>query len=329
LTSATYPDQVAAANIWSNQNAGLPADQRAVLVNGMPWDPAVKGLTAFPSVLDNLARNTSWTAQLGNAYFNQPEDVMNAVQAMRFQAQQSNVLVTTVQQRVYVDNGAIMIVPVNPLLVYVPYYNPWRIWGTMFVAYPGFYLPPPPVGLVVGVGIGFAVGISVGLFASYGWGFGAWGANWRGGGVLYNHGAYVSHSVSVANHGHFGGHNSGAFEHGGHGVPGGYHAAAHSAGAGHGPAGHSGFAGRPGTAGHAGAPAGRPAAGRAPAARSGAPPAGRSGAPAGRSGAPAGRSGAPAGRSGAPAGRSGAPAGRSGAPAGHSGAPGGHSGKGR
>src|SRR5580704_2981149 len=48
LTSATYPDQVAAANIWSNQNAGLPADQRAVLVNGMPWDPAVKGLTAFP-----------------------------------------------------------------------------------------------------------------------------------------------------------------------------------------------------------------------------------------------------------------------------------------
>jgi hypothetical protein len=342
LTSATYPDQVAAANIWSNQNAGLPAEQRAAAVNGMPWDPAVKGLTAFPSVLDNLARNTSWTAQLGNAYYNQPEDVMNAVQAMRFQAQQSNVLVTTVQQRVYVDNGAILIVPVNPGLVYVPYYNPWRIWGTMFVAYPGFYLPPPPVGLVVGVGIGFAVGISVGLFAGYGWGFGAWGANWRGGGVLYNHGAYVSRSMSVANHGHFGGHNSGAFEHGGRGVPGGYHAAAHSAGVGRAPAGRSGFgghsgapAGRPGPAGRAGAPAARAGApaGRsgAPAGRSGAPaaragaPTGRSGAPAGRAGAPSGRAGAPAGRSGAPAGRAGAPAGRAGAPAGRAGAPAGHS----
>jgi len=224
LTASTYPDQVTQANGWLHQNIGLPPEQRAAIADGMGWDPSVKALTAFPTVLDNLARNYSWASQLGNAYYNQPADVMNAVQAMRFQAQQAGVLVSTPQQRVFVDNGAIAIVPVNPALVYVPYYNPWRIWGPTFVAYPGYYLAPPPPGLVLGVGIAFAAAISIGLFAHYGWGFGAWAPNWRGGMVLYNHGAYYSRSVTVYNHGHFGGYNRGVFEHEGRGVPGGFHA---------------------------------------------------------------------------------------------------------
>ena len=62
LTGATYPDQIAAADTWLNQNMNLPPDQRAAGANAMDWDPAIKGLTAFPSVLDNLAKNTAWTA---------------------------------------------------------------------------------------------------------------------------------------------------------------------------------------------------------------------------------------------------------------------------
>src|SRR5580658_8762965 len=69
LTASTYPDQVAAADTWLNANLALPADQRAAAANGMTWDPAIKGLTEFPAVLDNLAKNTAWTTQLGNAYF--------------------------------------------------------------------------------------------------------------------------------------------------------------------------------------------------------------------------------------------------------------------
>src|SRR5271170_8025968 len=66
LTGATYPDQIAAADTWLNQNMGLPPAQRAAAADAQPWDPAVKGLTAFPAALDNLAKNTAWTAQLGN-----------------------------------------------------------------------------------------------------------------------------------------------------------------------------------------------------------------------------------------------------------------------
>ena len=228
LTASTYPDQVSEADTWLNQHMNQPPDQRAAGANNMSWDPAVKGLIEFPSELDTLAKNTAWTSQLGNAYYNQPGDVMNAVQAMRLQAQQSNVLVTTVQQRVVVEAGLIEIVPVNPAVIYVPYYNPWHIWGTLFVAYPGFVELPPPAGIVWASGIAFDPGIAVGVYAGYGWGFGAWAPAWDGGTVLFNNSTYISNSVTVANHGYFGGHDRGAFEHGGRGVPHGYQAHAHA-----------------------------------------------------------------------------------------------------
>jgi len=224
LTAATFPEQVREADDWTRQNAGLRPQQRADLANGMPWDPSVKALTAFPTVLNSLARNPNWTASLGNAYYNQPGDVMNAVQAMRVQAQQGGYLRSTPQQRVYYDGGQILIAPVNPELVYVPYYDPWRIYGAgIFAPYPGYYLAPGPPGWAVGLGIGFAVGISVGLFAHYGWGYNSWAPNWRGGGVYYNHADYISRSTTVYNHGNFGGYNRGVFEHAGRGVPSNFH----------------------------------------------------------------------------------------------------------
>jgi len=220
LTASTYPQQVSDADAWSQQNAGLPPQQRADIANGMPWDPSVKALTAFPTVLDNLARNTSWTSSLGNAYYNQPGDVMNAVQAARVQAQQAGYLRSTPQERVVYEGGLVTIVPVNPEVVYVPYYNPWRIYGGWVSPYAGFYVAPPPFGVALGLGIGFAaVGISIGLFGHYGWGYHSWEPNWRGGVVVYNHNTYISNSRTVYNSGHFGGYNRGVFEHAGPGVP--------------------------------------------------------------------------------------------------------------
>lgn len=318
LTASTYPQQVSDANNWSHQNAGLPPQQRADIANGMPWDPSVKALTAFPSVLDNLARNYNWTSSLGNAYYNQPGDVMNAVQAARVQAQQAGYLRSTPQQYVYNNGGLITIVPVNPNFVYVPYYNPWRIYGGWVSPYAGFYVAAPPPGVVIGLGLGFAaVGISLGLFAHYGWGFHSWAPNWRGGVVEYNHAAYLSRSVTVYNHGNFGAYNRGVFEHGGPGVPANFHAAA-GAGAGfaRGPVGdRPGF--RPGPA--AGArPAGRGEFAARPLAHSPAAAArAQAERPAPRGQAPRAEAARPAGRAegGRPAGGGARPQGR--APAAH------------
>ncbi len=225
LTASTFPDQVNDADNWIHQNAGMPPDQMAGAVNGMPWDPSVKALTAFPTVLDNMARNNSWTGALGNAYYNQPADVMNAVQAMRYQAQQAGTLRSTPQERVYDSGGAIVIQPANPAYVYVPYYNPWTVYGTPIPAWGGYYWGPPRgVVLASGLAIGFGVGIGVGLFAHYGWGYHAWHPGWNRGVVIYNHNTYISRSATVVNRGHFGGYNRGVYEHEGRGVPGGYHA---------------------------------------------------------------------------------------------------------
>ena len=45
----------------------------------------MKALTAFPSVLGNMDKNLSWASSLGDAYFNQQPDVMDAVQVMRLE----------------------------------------------------------------------------------------------------------------------------------------------------------------------------------------------------------------------------------------------------
>jgi hypothetical protein len=224
LTASTFPGQVNDADNWIHQNGGMPPGQLAAAVDGMPWDPSVKALAEFPTVLDNMARNNSWTAALGNAYYNQPGDVMNAVQAMRYQAQQAGTLRSTPQERVFYNGGLVMIEPVNPALVYVPYYNPWGVYGAPIPAWGGYYWGPPR-GVVLGAGIaiGFGIGIGIGLFGHYGWGYHAWAPNWRGGVVVYNHNTYISRSTTVFNRGHFGGYNRGVFEHAGRGVPGGYH----------------------------------------------------------------------------------------------------------
>src|SRR6201996_3275182 len=100
LAGATYPDQVVEADRWLQQNSGLKGDQLGQEVDKQPWDPSIKALTEFPSVLGNMDKNLSWTSSLGDAYVNQPEDVMNAVQVMRQRAQKAGNLNSTSQENV-------------------------------------------------------------------------------------------------------------------------------------------------------------------------------------------------------------------------------------
>jgi hypothetical protein len=275
LTASTYPQQVTDADNWSRQNAGMPPQQRADIANTMPWDPSVKALTAFPTVLDNLSANFNWMSSLGNAYYNQPGDVMNAVQAARVQAQQAGYLRPTPQERIVSAGGMIQIVPADPAVVFVPYYNPWTIYGGWVRPWGGFVVAAPPVGVAIGLGIGFAaVGISLGLFAHYGWGFNSWSPNWHGGVVVYNHATYISNSVTVINHGNFGGFNRGVFERPGPGVPASFRppVTAATANFGHGPGGPPNGFNRPAAAARPPAAFNRPPA-AAPQAQNYRPPA--------------------------------------------------------
>jgi len=86
LAGSTYPDQITAADNLVAQNPNLKGTLLQAAVDPQPWDPSVKGLTAFPSTLDQMAKNIQWTTALGEAYVNDPTDVLNAIQVMRQRA---------------------------------------------------------------------------------------------------------------------------------------------------------------------------------------------------------------------------------------------------
>jgi len=71
LAASTYPAEIVEADRWMQQHPELKGEQLGQAVNTQPWDPSVKALTEFPSVLANLDKNLSWTSSLGDAYINQ------------------------------------------------------------------------------------------------------------------------------------------------------------------------------------------------------------------------------------------------------------------
>src|SRR5437879_5399863 len=201
LAASTYPAQVVEADRWMQQHSSLKGDQLAQEVNKQNWDPSVKALTQFPTVLANLDKNITWTSGLGDAYTNQQQNVMNAVQVMRQRAQQSGNLQSTPQETVSTQGQTIVIQPVNPQVVYVPEYDPWIVYGAPVVVYPGWY---PYPGLYWGEpGIAFGLGFGVGFFSGFGWGFHNWGFDWGARRVIFNHNVFISHSRTFVDRGNF------------------------------------------------------------------------------------------------------------------------------
>jgi hypothetical protein len=198
LTASTFPDEVAIANYWLGQNKSLTGSALMQAVDKQSWDPSVKALTEFPSVLDNMATNLTWTSSLGEAYHNQQAEVMTAVQTLRAQAKakgnlKSSSQITVVQQSPQV----IVIQPTNPQIVYVPQYNPTVIYGYPYVV-PGYVAPAYTTGDVVAAGLlGFGAGIAVGAMMSggcCGWGYSSWNCGWHGTAVVYHGGAYYGNA---------------------------------------------------------------------------------------------------------------------------------------
>ena len=228
LAGSTYPDQISAAQQWLQQNSSLKGQQLMETVNQQSWDNSVKGLTQFPDVLGQMSSNLSWTSALGDAYFNVPQSVMNAVQVMRQRAYQAGNLKNTPQQNVSVQNEApgtapppeassgapqttivqpppqtIVIQPAQPEVVYVPTYNPTVVYGAPVPVYPGYVAPTYSTGAMVATGlISFGVGMAIGASMNNGccgWGYNSWGCGWHNSSVTYNRNVYVSNSNTFVN----------------------------------------------------------------------------------------------------------------------------------
>ncbi len=182
LMASTYPLEIVSAARWSKANPDVKDKALEDAMQKQTWDPSVKSLTAFPSVLAMLNDKLDMTQKLGDAFLGQQKDVMAAIQTLRAKADKAGNLKSGKEQKVTTtqENGQTVIViePTNPQVVYVPTYNPTVVYGPWpYAAYPPYYYYPP--GYSAGsVFFAFTVGVAVGNAM---WG----GCHWGGSGNVY------------------------------------------------------------------------------------------------------------------------------------------------
>jgi hypothetical protein len=204
LVAATYPEEVAEAGQWLQQNGNnLRGQDLVAAASRQPWDASVQALVAFPDVVNRLNSDIGWTTDLGNAFLAQQGDVMNAVQALRVQARSNGRLQSDQRQIVTTEaqgpQSVIEIQPADPQVVYVPSYNPEYIWGPpTYGYYPSLYYPE--------FGFSYGYGIPIGgYFGGLGWSSWGWGPNWFGRSIYVNSSFFGRYGFNGYRGGRFGG----------------------------------------------------------------------------------------------------------------------------
>lgn len=138
LPAATLPTEV----VMADRYVASSGDPNAL--DQQPWDASVQALARYPSVLQYMDDNLAWTTEVGQAFINQQQEVMDSIQRLRISAQNYGNLQSTAQQEVVNDNGDVEILPVDPNIVYVPTYQPDDVYYRS--------------GFGLGFGVGFAIG---------------------------------------------------------------------------------------------------------------------------------------------------------------------------
>lgn len=129
VIASTYPLEVVEAYRWLEENSDLEASEAVELAEKEGWDPSIAALVAFPNVLKRLNEDLQWTQNLGNAFIESEERVLDTIQTLRLQAEQANSLAEMKNMKVTKQNQQIVIEPIRKEVVYVPYYDTRVVYG--------------------------------------------------------------------------------------------------------------------------------------------------------------------------------------------------------
>ena len=146
LPASTVPSDVVLAARFVKAGSDPEAAQ------DKSWDSSVKALVRYPDTLTWLDENLEWTTQVGDAFVDQPVDVMDVIQDLRAKARAVGNLVDTPQQRIVQEDNDIRIVPAQPEYIYEPRYDPQVVYYDRPVAEPLLYFGAP---LLVGAWLGY------------------------------------------------------------------------------------------------------------------------------------------------------------------------------
>jgi len=129
LMASTYPLDVVQANRWLGDHEGIEGEPLQEAVDQEEWDDSVKALVFFPSVLGFMSDNLDWTQDLGDAVLGQQGELTDTIQRLRGEADQAGALTSNDAQRVEKAGDTIVIQPAQPEVVYVPSYDPVKVYG--------------------------------------------------------------------------------------------------------------------------------------------------------------------------------------------------------
>ncbi|MFL6280482.1 MAG: DUF3300 domain-containing protein [Vicinamibacterales bacterium] len=189
LLCASNPGKVGALAEWLLSNSSLKGSELQDAATKAGFGPSFVALVLFPQVVNYMAAQMDWTAQLGKAFTDNRSAVFDSIQRLRGKAQKAGTLKSSAQQEVETkttSSGAevIVIEPTNPQVVYVPQYNPQVVYTQP--ATTTVVVKEDNSGEAVAAGlIGFTAGIAIGaaMDNSYYYGPHGW---YGGGGYMYN-----------------------------------------------------------------------------------------------------------------------------------------------
>ena len=138
LIASTYPLEVIEAQRWVNKKQHLSQDELVKKADKKSWDPSVKALIPFETVLTKLSEDISWMESLGNAFLQDEALVLNRIQVLRQKAEEAGSLAQMENADVSYDNDKIVIESVSKEIVYVPYYDTRVVYGY----WPWHHYPP-------------------------------------------------------------------------------------------------------------------------------------------------------------------------------------------
>jgi hypothetical protein len=172
LMASTYPIEVIEADRWVKRNPELKEEALDEALLTHDWAPSVKALCHFPPVLSLMSERIAETTNIGNAFLLQEDEVMNMIQELRVKAYALGNLSSDAKQNVVVEKETIIIEPADPMLIYVPYYNPYYVYGTWwYPTDPPYYWKPSSVIIAAGISYwpGFNFGFAFSTWSYFNW----------------------------------------------------------------------------------------------------------------------------------------------------------------
>ncbi|MGL5147920.1 MAG: DUF3300 domain-containing protein, partial [Plesiomonas shigelloides] len=173
LIASTYPLEVVEASRWQRKHSKLSPNKLMDKAEKQGWDPSVTALIAFPDVLSRMSDELDWTQDLGDAFLADEAGVLDSIQLLRREADNAGNLNGGSQLVVKRQPTQIIIESPNPEVIFVPYYDPRRVYGYWrWQRYPPVYWSPFPGYIHYHNHFGWNSGVSISFnfyFSNFHW----------------------------------------------------------------------------------------------------------------------------------------------------------------